>query len=1287
MGGSLRQTESQAYKFATVGFWLASVAAFGSSCSSHLDQGAESEQVASQQIAVSVGEQTIALSGPAGLTPHGAVAIVTNQLSVSDRASLVETDGSPALAANVGTGDTTVGVDARVGSLDAGGSITLRDRAVVNGSLVATGTVSFGNGSVVKGTVEQHQTWPRETVEWRVVWPSVGGGDVMLEPSQIRSISPGAFGNVVVKPSASLSLQSGTYFMSSLDVGPQATLVLDESHGPIFIYLLADFAFKGALSGGSPEKTLLGYLGSRDVFLEQPFLGTLVAPSARVSLRGNNGATHEGAFFAKQLEASPGITVLHRAFDWGFLGLSNFRFADGSVIGNCFNNQRPSSSVQTVCVRSVQSQASLSVLVDGKEAPVSSGCVTVTVGTNTEIRALQIAPDGQLLASDVAFLTTDQNPAHCPINPDVSIGQVGDDVLEGKGLGSPTYVSGGPGDDYLIARDPHDILSGGPGTNVFDLTSLTALPSGSPGLSGLVLLNGPDDVVLTHLSEVEFLRSGISLRDPSVRIFPGIPRTLSTSFPGPGGQGPITRNSVPADPSSIDIVALQGASVSLTHKDPGYIMAVQTDAHFCKDPERQVASIFKGDCPGCTCPDEDPRDGPLHPCSLVAGFFCPAIADRPEQNFAEFVKLDPSGKTQWRARYPQADHNVTAVRELTDARGTIIGYVASGYSGPNVFCPDQQQDEVACTCPPECLSNGCLVADLLKRCTCPLAAAKVAPCPFAATPNRAFLLFLDLAGTPTSIRYFDGSVNGEDPSNLEGNPAAVSRFLDVQEVTLGTTTELLAVGDTTVDAQVELGGDPPAWFQTSGFARKGYAVRVSLNGDFIFARGYLPLDFSATATLRAAAPQLGYAFGGRAVSHSQFSRPMRVDLVQMTTSQNLDPFGQTTFLPSEIILPELVGDPIDGVHGLAFTTRVPEGVGLIASGTRVGIDALDTNAFLARFHSTGEFVSVRAFGQFAGDPRDLGAPSTGVSVGHSVLDFGDGSFGVTGFVRSPYSSDDAVLPAELLPDHTFARHAMLVRTQPISSIHPNFDPVWVQSLGHLPGGKHVFNSEFLSSVVAVDGAIFSVGWSDDCSELPQPQTQETCTHAWVQKVASNGAPPCACNNTVFEPQCGETGKDCGGPCKPCPTTCTDHFKNGTETDVDCGGGHPDTGEMCPPCPTNCHDGVKNGDEQAADCGGTQPGCPACSAKVLGQQLYSSKGCAGCHGSSPKPGDPGDGCGAYGPQIAGATNETCVSMAVLNGRPGMPQMLITNPTEIDELFAYLQSITNCPAGTRPPRCRN
>ncbi|MFH1510863.1 MAG: hypothetical protein ABIF10_04165 [Candidatus Woesearchaeota archaeon] len=71
----------------------------------------------------------------------------------------------------------------------------------------------------------------------------------------------------------------------------------------------------------------------------------------------------------------------------------------------------------------------------------------------------------------------------------------------------------------------------------------------------------------------------------------------------------------------------------------------------------------------------------------------------------------------------------------------------------------------------------------------------------------------------------------------------------------------------------------------------------------------------------------------------------------------------------------------------------------------------------------------------------------------------------------------------------------------------------------------------------------------------------------------------SCNDRVQNQ--GESGIDCGGPCKPC-TSCNDRRKNYDEEGVDCGG----------PCETDCcSNNIQDPAEDGIDCGGK---CKPCS---------------------------------------------------------------------------------------------
>ncbi len=99
-------------------------------------------------------------------------------------------------------------------------------------------------------------------------------------------------------------------------------------------------------------------------------------------------------------------------------------------------------------------------------------------------------------------------------------------------------------------------------------------------------------------------------------------------------------------------------------------------------------------------------------------------------------------------------------------------------------------------------------------------------------------------------------------------------------------------------------------------------------------------------------------------------------------------------------------------------------------------------------------------------------------------------------------------------------------------------------------------------------ACWDLGWSQMCG------LSLACDSQWCV--------PGHCVNTTFDPALGETGEDCGGPCRPCTTGTT------CGVGADCYTGVCSSGTCQVP---TCVDGVRNDAESGLDCGA--PSCPLC----------------------------------------------------------------------------------------------
>ncbi len=263
-------------------------------------------------------QRTFAIELPPGFAADEVAIGATESLFLNDRVRLTAVAGQPlAPAANLGSGELDVGVDASTGELFAEGAVRLHDRASVQGAITTEGVLTRGNGTTVSGTITERASLTTDLAAWQVCFPSANSGNVQLEPDQIRVLAPGDYGALSVKSRARLALRSGHYTFSSIMIEPQARLVLDTSSGPIELYSREGFTFRGVLeqAAGDAADLLVGVLGANAIDVEAPFTGTIVAPSAELRLASLNApSAHRGAFFARRVLARPGSTIEHLPF-------------------------------------------------------------------------------------------------------------------------------------------------------------------------------------------------------------------------------------------------------------------------------------------------------------------------------------------------------------------------------------------------------------------------------------------------------------------------------------------------------------------------------------------------------------------------------------------------------------------------------------------------------------------------------------------------------------------------------------------------------------------------------------------------------------------------------------------------------------------------------------------------------------------------------------------------------------------------------------------------------------
>jgi hypothetical protein len=230
-------------------------------------------------------------------------------------AEVEDPPGSFATCTNVGS-TTNVGLSAGLGDLWGRRNVTLESGATIHGSLYSTAAAIL-DGATVTGSQDYNAVFdPVQQISWKVTFPATMSPGFSLDQAEPLPISPAWYGGVSVKNNSTLALQAGTYYFQSLEIDPTATLRLDQSRGPIILYVQWLLSPKGHLvyAQGGKTNALVVYLGLADVEWDERFVGNLIAPNARLLLPRSD-YTHVGTFYAKNLEVySP---IIHRPL---FLG-------------------------------------------------------------------------------------------------------------------------------------------------------------------------------------------------------------------------------------------------------------------------------------------------------------------------------------------------------------------------------------------------------------------------------------------------------------------------------------------------------------------------------------------------------------------------------------------------------------------------------------------------------------------------------------------------------------------------------------------------------------------------------------------------------------------------------------------------------------------------------------------------------------------------------------------------------------------------------------------------------
>ena len=222
-------------------------------------------------------------------------------------------------AANEGSYDTIIGIEADVSDIASTAAVSINDRAVINGTITSAGDIQLGNdvnldnGILVPNASVVLPDLP--TLE-EVVFPPVTGPTYQnVNSGETLSLTPESYQNLSVNSLGILTLESGDYYFTSLHVQSDADVVVSDG-GMVRIYVQDYMSMKSLFTDGFDNAVppFIGYLGTNSLVIEAPFYGSVIAPNATMEMGTGNANVFTGEFMASTLRIRPGINLVCESF-------------------------------------------------------------------------------------------------------------------------------------------------------------------------------------------------------------------------------------------------------------------------------------------------------------------------------------------------------------------------------------------------------------------------------------------------------------------------------------------------------------------------------------------------------------------------------------------------------------------------------------------------------------------------------------------------------------------------------------------------------------------------------------------------------------------------------------------------------------------------------------------------------------------------------------------------------------------------------------------------------------
>jgi hypothetical protein len=313
----------------------------------------------------------LAVVVPIGVSPTVLALAADDSLSIGAGSRILEVSNrrdGPKFGIVSSLGAARIGSNSSVGSVYALGPTPLEiaQNVAVHGYVKAylSPRVS-GAAHLALGFLDHVDPWVEE-FRWPVHFPLAGLGDRCGTADTRGAVEPGSYRSIVVVPTSTVVIRSGQYFIDSLVLRSGGTLEIDNTAGPVYIWVRRLLSIEGLIEEYRVRPTILiGYAGTAEPIIASNVVGTVVAPYATIHL-ARTSRPHRGAVFARVLEVADGAVVEHIGPDEG-----DDRHLSGDVV--CATCSAASVEVARSCASGVGQIATRLERGDGARNRVGAG--------------------------------------------------------------------------------------------------------------------------------------------------------------------------------------------------------------------------------------------------------------------------------------------------------------------------------------------------------------------------------------------------------------------------------------------------------------------------------------------------------------------------------------------------------------------------------------------------------------------------------------------------------------------------------------------------------------------------------------------------------------------------------------------------------------------------------------------------------------------------------------------------------------------------------------------------